>query len=41
MPTYPPSYVLENYNAETRKLVWDDLKMVMDKLGLKGPVANK
>ena len=41
MPTYAPSYVLENYDAPTRKLVWDDLQMVMDKLGLTGPAAKK
>ena len=41
MPTYPPSYVLENYDGLTRKLVWDDLQLVMDKLGLKAPAAKK
>jgi len=41
MPTYHPSYLLANYDQATRKLVWDDLKLVMDKLGLKGAAAAK
>lgn len=35
MPTFHPAYVLRNYNEETRGKVWDDLKKVMDRLGLK------
>jgi uracil-DNA glycosylase family 4 len=34
MPTYHPAYVLRNYNEETRRKVWSDLKLVMDRLGL-------
>lgn len=36
MPTYHPAYLLRNYTAETRRMVWSDLQMVMEKLGLKG-----
>lgn len=35
MPTYHPAYVLRNYTTETRAKVWDDLKQVMTRLGLK------
>jgi DNA polymerase len=35
MPTFHPSYVLRNYTTETRKMVWDDLKKVMELLGIK------
>jgi DNA polymerase len=34
-PTYHPAYLLRNYTAETRKLVWSDLQEVMERLGLK------
>jgi len=32
MPTFHPSYILRNYTAETRKMVWSDMQMVMDAL---------
>ncbi|MFA6134653.1 MAG: uracil-DNA glycosylase [Phycisphaerae bacterium] len=35
MPTFHPSYVLRQYNAQTRGMVWSDLQQVMAKLGLK------
>ncbi len=34
MPTYHPSYVLRNYTAETRRTVWEDLRLAMDALGI-------
>lgn len=37
MPTYHPAYVLRQYTIETRRAVWDDLKMVMKKLELPIP----
>jgi DNA polymerase len=37
MPTYHPAYVLRQYTLETRRAVWDDLKMVMKKLDLPIP----
>ena len=40
MPTYHPAYVLRNYTDETRKKVWSDLTMAMDKLGIKPPVRK-
>ncbi len=41
MPTLHPSYLLANYDPATRKLVWDDLQLVMGRLGLKGAAATK
>ncbi len=41
MPTYHPSYVLRNYTEETRKAVWNDLKLVMDELGMTTPARGK
>jgi uracil-DNA glycosylase len=35
MPTFHPAYLLRNYTPETRKMVWEDLKKVMELLGLK------
>lgn len=32
MPTFHPAYLLRNYTAENRKLVWSDLKAVMERL---------
>lgn len=32
MPTFHPAYVLRNYTEETRRQVWSDLKMVVDRL---------
>lgn len=33
MPTYHPAYLLRSYTPENRKKVWDDLQMVLDRLG--------
>jgi DNA polymerase len=40
MPTYHPAYVLRNYTAETRALVWSDLRQVMDALGMAPPAPS-
>ena len=32
MPTYHPAYLLRSYTPENRKLVWSDLKKVIEKL---------
>jgi DNA polymerase len=40
MPTYHPAYVLRNYTEDTRKKVWSDLTMAMDKLGIKPASRN-
>lgn len=32
MPTFHPAYLLRNYTPENRKLVWSDLKSVMERL---------
>ena len=37
MPTFHPSYVLRQYNQDTRGKVWSDLQQVMAHLGLKLP----
>ncbi|CAG0981942.1 Type-4 uracil-DNA glycosylase [Phycisphaerales bacterium] len=37
MPTYHPAYVLRNYTVETRALVWSDLVLALERLGLKPP----
>lgn len=34
MPTYHPAYLLRNYSNENRVRVWEDMKMVMRKMGL-------
>lgn len=34
MPTYHPAFLLRSYTEQNRKLVWSDLRMVMDRLGL-------
>jgi DNA polymerase len=36
MPTYHPSYLIRNYTLETRRRVWEDMKKVMQELGI-GP----
>lgn len=40
MPTFHPAYLLRNYTPETRKLVWSDLRQVMDRLGLAAPAKE-
>jgi uracil-DNA glycosylase family 4 len=37
MPTYHPAYLLRNYSHENRKRVWEDMKKVLDALGLSLP----
>jgi len=37
MPTYHPAYLLRSYTLENRKKVWDDLKKVLEKVGLRVP----
>jgi uracil-DNA glycosylase family 4 len=37
MPTYHPAYLLRNYSHENRKRVWEDMKKVLDALGLPLP----
>lgn len=32
MPTFHPAYLLRNYTTETRKQVWNDMQMVMERL---------
>jgi DNA polymerase len=29
MPTFHPAYLLRQYTAENRRLVWDDLKQAL------------
>jgi DNA polymerase len=36
-PTYHPAYLLRSYTDTNRRLVWEDLQAVMDKLGIKPP----
>ncbi|PHQ81203.1 MAG: hypothetical protein COB69_04625 [Phycisphaera sp.] len=33
MPTYHPAYLLRSYTPENRKKVWEDLQMVLTRLG--------
>jgi DNA polymerase len=35
MPTYHPAFLLRSYTPDNRAKVWSDLKLVMDRLGLK------
>lgn len=35
MPTYHPAYLLRSYTPENRAKVWNDLQMVMERLGLR------
>ncbi len=37
MPTYHPAYLLHNYSTENRKRVWEDMKKVMNELGIPLP----
>lgn len=34
-PTYHPAYLLRSYTEANRKMVWEDLQAVMERLGLK------
>jgi len=35
MPTFHPAFLLRNYTPDTRRQVWSDMQLVMEKLGLK------
>ncbi len=35
MPTFHPAYLLRAYTPENRQKVWSDLRLVMDRLGIK------
>ncbi|MCW5755912.1 MAG: uracil-DNA glycosylase [Phycisphaeraceae bacterium] len=37
LPTYHPAYLLRNYTPETRRKVWEDLKLVLERLDLPVP----
>jgi len=37
MPTFHPAFLLRQYTAENRGLVWSDMKAVLARLGLKAP----
>jgi len=37
LPTYHPAYLLRNYTPDVRRKVWDDLKLVLERLGLTVP----
>lgn len=37
LPTYHPAYLLRNYTPETRRKMWEDLKMVLERLELSVP----
>jgi DNA polymerase len=39
MPTFHPSFLLRPENASKKRLVWEDMLAVMEKLGL--PVSEK
>jgi uracil-DNA glycosylase len=39
MPTYHPAYVLRNQALTEKRRVWEDMMMVMDKLGM--PISDK
>lgn len=39
MPTYHPSYLLHNDTLRSKRMVWEDMLAVMDKLGM--PVSTK
>lgn len=40
LPTYHPAYLLRNYTPETRRKVWEDLKCVLERLGLPAPARG-
>ena len=40
MPTYHPSYLLRNYNYDSRKRVWEDMQKVLVELDLPIPKKN-
>ncbi|MCC6661746.1 MAG: uracil-DNA glycosylase [Phycisphaerales bacterium] len=40
MPTYHPAFLLRSYTAENRAKVWSDLRLAMERLGLKPASGN-
>ncbi|MBL8764202.1 MAG: uracil-DNA glycosylase [Phycisphaerae bacterium] len=40
MPTYHPAFLLRSYTPENRKKVWSDLKLAMERLGLRPQAAH-
>lgn len=41
MPTFHPAFLLRQYTTENRRRVWEDLKKVMDLLGIEPPKKKK
>ncbi|TFG48048.1 MAG: uracil-DNA glycosylase [Candidatus Brocadiia bacterium] len=41
MPTYHPAYLLRNYSDDNRLRVWEDMKKVLQELGLPIPQSTK
>jgi len=41
MATYHPAYLLRSYSVDNRRRVWEDMKKVLDELGLPMPVSKK
>src|SRR5207237_10843949 len=39
MPTYHPAYVLRNQAMSNKRKVWEDMMMVMEKIGM--PISEK
>ena len=39
MPTYHPSYLLRNGTNRSKRVVWEDLLLVMEKIGL--PISER
>ena len=37
MPTFHPAYLLRQYTVDNRRRVWDDLKKVLEHVGLPVP----
>jgi DNA polymerase len=41
MATYHPAYLLRNYSVDNRRRVWEDMKKVIEELGLPMPASKK
>jgi DNA polymerase len=41
MATYHPAYLLRNYSHENRQRVWEDMKKVLEALGLPIPERGR
>ncbi|MBN2069530.1 MAG: uracil-DNA glycosylase [Opitutales bacterium] len=39
MPTYHPSYILRNGSMRNKRIIWEDMLMVMEKVGM--PISDK